>query len=177
MHAGVITSDQTFVIDGDTHCRECRYNLRGLASTSNCPECGHAISLTLTDTIPTFIASLPEEAKRNLRVEVLHQPLGLWITGIPLLVCFSILGLGLLIGAQYGAWGLFFGLTGGITLASLLGHKLFAWRERRAIDTYLSRQCQDRRLNRCPMCYHDLSGDLADICPECGCPVSVRTRA
>ncbi len=36
-------------IDIDLPCRECGYNLRGLQSAGQCPECGAAISRSLTD--------------------------------------------------------------------------------------------------------------------------------
>ena len=87
MTVAAITSEKTYAIEQDVKCRECGYNLRGLGSTGTCPECGGAISFSLTDTTDNFLRSLPAEAKRNLRVEVMHDDLGLWITGVPLGLC------------------------------------------------------------------------------------------
>ena len=178
MSAGAITSEKIFTIERDVACRECGYNLRGLASTANCPECGHSVGLSITDTMDSFLRSLPDEARRNLRIEVTYAPYGLWITGWPLLASAVVIGLAAFVGWHFfDRLGLFLGAGAGIALALIAAHHLIAGRERREIAKYLSRQCIDRRLSRCPLCYHDLSGAMADTCPECGCPVSVRTLA
>ncbi len=174
MSSAAITSDRSFVVERDVRCRECNYNLRGLASTSACPECGHAVSLSITDSMDSFLRCLPPDARRNLQKEVTFEPEGLWVSGAPLLVGLCIIGGGVLVGAMYGSWGILIGAGGSVVLARIVALRLIAWRERRAIARYLTRHCVDRRLNRCPLCYRDLSGAMVSTCPECGCPTSVR---
>ena len=178
MPAGAITSDKVVTIEREVACRECGYNLRGLPSTGDCPECGHAVCLSITDSMDNFLRCLPDAARRNLRMEITFEPYGLWITGWPLLSCLGLIAAAALGGFRLrGAYGAIVGATAGIVAATFALRWLIARREKRAIARYLSRQCIDRRLNRCPLCYHDLSGAMADTCPECGCPVSVRTLA
>ncbi len=169
MAVGAITSDQAFVIERDETCRECRYNLRGLASTGACPECGHPVSLSITDSMDSFLRSLPPDARRNLCVEVTFEQAGLWVTGAPLLVGLVVIGAALMVGSMFGPWGVFLGAAGGLVLGRIIALRHIDWRERRAIARHLARHCVDRRLNRCPLCYRDLSGAMVDICPECGC--------
>lgn len=178
MPAGVITSERPFVIERDIRCRECRYNLRGLDSAGDCPECGHPIGLSLTDTMDNFLRSLPDEARRNLRIEITFEPDGMWNTSWPLLAGVSVIPVAAALGWHFFAsLGLFLGAGAGIAIALSIAHHAIMRSERRAIARYLSRQCIDRRLNRCPLCYRDLTGAMADTCPECGCPVSVRQIA
>ena len=42
-----VTGTVAQVLEEDTPCRRCGYNLRGLATTGLCPECGTAIALSL----------------------------------------------------------------------------------------------------------------------------------
>jgi len=177
MPAGAITSEKVFTIEREIACRECGYNLRGLASTGDCPECGFAVGLSITDSMDNFLRCLPDEARRNLRMEVLLTADGLWISGLPLVAGLLVVAIAAAVGWRFGSWGILVGLAGGIIAGRFIALWLIAYRERRAIARYLSRQYIDRRLNRCPLCYHDLSGAMADTCPECGCPVSVRTLA
>ncbi len=170
----VITSAKAFVIERDVRCRGCAYNLRGLSSHGRCPECNVAIGESLTDTFESFFCSLPDDARRNLRVEVLHEPYGIWITCLPFLLPFGCVALGAGIGMTSGPWGILLGIIIGLFMAILLGRWLIEFLLRTAICRYLKKQSLDNRLDRCPLCYHDLSGKMMNICPECGCPTCVR---
>lgn len=176
MPDAAITSARDFVIERDVNCRGCAYNLRGLSSRGHCPECNVAIGESLTDTFESFFRSLPNDARRNLRVEVLHEPFGLWITCLPFVLPFAFVAIGAGMGITSGPWGILLGIVGGLFLAILLGRWLIEFHLRVAICHYLKKQCLDNRLERCPRCYHDLSGKMTDLCPECGCPACVRRR-
>jgi hypothetical protein len=53
-------------IDRDLHCASCGYNLRGLMTGRNCPECGQIISLTRSLDDPLLSGTLDERRKVQL---------------------------------------------------------------------------------------------------------------
>jgi hypothetical protein len=107
-----VPSQPPSLIEADSPCMSCGYNLRGLQSDSNCPECGHIISASLRGDMlrfsdPSWLAQLRLGASLKLWAIVVSFVLSFVagfagaFFGLPILL----VQLAALVGSVMALWG------------------------------------------------------------------------